>query len=127
VVAASFDHGQTFPQVSYLPVPPLTDPVGNQGDRDFIAVGRNGTVYVTWDHGPSYSEVQNICASPGAISCSYPARDFNAVIQKSTDGGKDLDIGPSDQPRLPAGGSAPVMIRVGVESPGKFQLGGLWW
>src|SRR2546423_13199945 len=44
VVAASFDHGQTFSQVTPL-VPP--DPK-NWGDRPFIAVGPEGNVYVTW-------------------------------------------------------------------------------
>lgn len=113
VVAASFDQGRSFSQVSYLPVPPFTDPLGNQGDRDFIAVGRDGTVYVTWDYGPSYSEVQNICASPGAISCSYSAGDFNAVIQKSTDGGKTWTSVHPISPGFPLGGalSAPILVQ----------------
>ena len=49
VVAASFDHGETFPQVSSL-VPPDAQ---NWGDRDFIAVGPDGTVYLTYDYGPT--------------------------------------------------------------------------
>src|SRR5438445_6191626 len=49
VVAASFDQGQTFTQVTEL-IPP--DPK-NWGDRNFIAVGPDGTVYLTWDYGPS--------------------------------------------------------------------------
>ncbi|MDX6543511.1 MAG: hypothetical protein QOK32_1114, partial [Gaiellaceae bacterium] len=59
VVAASFDHGVTFSQVSSL-VPPDAK---NWGDRDFIAVGPDGTVYVTWDYGPNRTSVTNICAT----------------------------------------------------------------
>src|SRR5260370_16710207 len=43
VVAASFDHGATFSQVSSL-LPPDQN---NSGDRDFISVGPHATVYVT--------------------------------------------------------------------------------
>src|SRR5437879_3044873 len=51
VVATSFDHGQTFPQISSL-VPP--DPK-NWGDRVFLATDPNhpGTVYLTYDYGPN--------------------------------------------------------------------------
>src|SRR5579864_2025234 len=59
VVAASFDHGATFSQVTSL-VPPNDK---NWGDRDFIAVGPDGTVYVTWDYGPERTSVTFICAS----------------------------------------------------------------
>jgi hypothetical protein len=52
IVAASFDHGATYPQVSSI-----TPPVSG-----------------------------NLCSPAG--SCAYSAGDFNAVIQKSTDGGK---------------------------------------
>ena len=45
VVATSFDHGLTFPQVTQL-VPP--DPK-NWGDRGFLAVAPDGTVYLTYD------------------------------------------------------------------------------
>src|SRR5213082_2075504 len=41
VVAASFDHGVTFPQVTSL-VPPDAK---NWGDRDFIAVGPDGRLH----------------------------------------------------------------------------------
>src|SRR5579862_3403850 len=82
VVAASFDHGQTFPQVSAL-VPPVHK---NWGDRDFIAVGPDGSVYVTWDYGPERTSVTYICPTGG--SCAFATGDLNVVIQKSTDGGK---------------------------------------
>ena len=45
----SFDHGATFSQAASL----IPHKAGNWGDRDFIAAGRGGTVYVTWDYGPS--------------------------------------------------------------------------
>ena len=82
VVAASFDHGATFPQVSSL-LPP--DPK-NWGDRDFIAVGPDGTVYVTWDYGPQRTSVSYICTTGG--SCAFATGDLNVVIQKSADHGK---------------------------------------
>ena len=62
VVDVSFDHGVAFPQSAPLPVPPSTDPNGNWGDRPFIAVAPNGNLYVTWDYGPSYSQVQLLYA-----------------------------------------------------------------
>ena len=54
VVAASFDHGARFPQVT--PLAPAR--VNNWGDADFIAVGPDGTVYVTWDYGPNQSSIR---------------------------------------------------------------------
>lgn len=82
IVAASFDHGKTFPQVT-----PLTPPVQkNWGDRPFIAAAPNGTVYVTWDYGPSAAQVREVCSSIG--SCAFSNGDLNGVIQKSIDGGK---------------------------------------
>ena len=82
VVDASFNHGAAFTQSSSL-IPP--DPK-NWGDRDFIAVGPDGTVYVTWDYGPERTSVTSICASNG--SCAFLTGDLNVVLQKSTDGGK---------------------------------------
>src|SRR6266581_4472327 len=79
VVAASFDHGASFSQVASL----IPHKAGNWGDRDFIAAGRGGTVYVTWDYGPSAADVKIVCAPSG--SCAYSAVDATAVVQKSTD------------------------------------------
>src|SRR5215472_17571569 len=45
-VATSFDHGATFPQVRSL----IPRQNGNWADRDFIAAGRDGKVYLTWDY-----------------------------------------------------------------------------
>src|SRR6266566_9358882 len=53
VVDASCDHGSTLTQSSSL-IPP--DPK-NWAARDFIAVGPDGTVYVTWDYGPERTSI----------------------------------------------------------------------
>lgn len=107
VVDASFDHGQSFPQVS-TDLPPAS---GNWGDRDFIAVSRAGTIYLTWDYGPSAKEVQLLCSPTG--SCAYSNGDFNAVIQKSTDGGRTWGPITHVEPNFPLGGgySAPVLVQ----------------
>ena len=68
VVDASADHGASFPQVSPL----LPAQKGNWGDRDFVAVSSTGTVYVTWDYGPSAALVTFICARTAAAR-SRPA------------------------------------------------------
>jgi hypothetical protein len=106
VVAASFDHGATFTQVSSL-VPP--DPK-NWGDRDFIAVGPDGSVYVTWDYGPERTSVTTICASNG--SCAFATGDLNVVMQKSTDQGKTWGSMSYVSPGFPASGgdSAPMVV-----------------
>src|SRR5437879_2215379 len=82
IVAASFDHGVTFPQASSL----LPPDAKNWGDRPFIAVGPDGTVYVTWDYGPERTSVTSICSAGG--SCAFATGDLNVVIQKSTDRGE---------------------------------------
>lgn len=97
VVEASFDQGATFTQSTSLR--PSTS--GNFGDRDFIAVAPDGTIYVTWDYDPSASNVQYICSSGG--SCAYSNGEFNEVIQKSTDGGKTFG------PMTPIGPGYPLM------------------
>jgi len=98
VVAASFDHGATFSQAASL----IPHKAGNWGDRDFIAAGRGGTVYVTWDYGPSAADVKIVCAQSG--SCAYSAVDATAVVQKSTDHGKTWGPITPMQPGFPAGG-----------------------
>jgi hypothetical protein len=106
VVTASFDQGATFTQTNDLR-PPAS---GNWGDRDFIAVGPDGTIYVTWDYGPDASNVKLLCSSGG--SCAYSNGELNAVVQKSTDGGKTFGpitpIGPGYP--LMGGYSAPVLV-----------------
>jgi hypothetical protein len=118
VVAASFDQGQTFTQVTEL-VPP--DPK-NWGDRNFIAVGPDGTVYLTWDYGPSRTSVTYLCATGG--SCGFATGDLNVVMQKSTDRGKTFTAigapGSFVSPGFPASGgdSAPMVI----EPNGRIDL-----
>jgi hypothetical protein len=106
VVATSFDHGAAFTQVSSL----IPHRVGNWGDRDFIAAGRGGTVYVTWDYGPSAADVKIVCSPTG--SCAYSAVDATAVIQKSTDHGKTWGPITPMQPGFPAGGGYDASILV---------------
>ena len=106
VVAASFDRGMTFPQVASL-VPPVQ---GNWGDREFIAAAPDGTLYVTWDYGPSAAVVTYIC-TPGG-SCAFATGDLNVVIQKSTDGGRTWGPIVPVSPGFPASGgdSAPLVV-----------------
>jgi hypothetical protein len=106
VVATSFDHGATFSQAASL----IPQVVGNWGDRDFIAAGPGGTVYVTWDYGPSAADVNIVCAPTG--SCAYGNVDATAVIQKSTDHGKTWGPITPMQPGFPAGGGYDASILV---------------
>jgi hypothetical protein len=96
VVAASFDHGRTFPQVRPL-VPGAS---GNWGDRDFIAVSRNGTVYLTWVYGPNAAQVKYTCSY--GESCAVSSGELNVVIQKSLERGEDLGIDDPCQSGLPS-------------------------
>jgi hypothetical protein len=114
VVATSFDHGVTFPQVASL-LPPDQK---NWGDRPFIAAGADGTVYVTWDYGPERTSVTFICATAG--SCAFATGDLNVVIQKSTDHGKSWGPIIPVSPGFPASGgdSAPMV----VEPNGRIDL-----
>jgi hypothetical protein len=108
-VAVSVDHGRSFARVSKLPVPMPTVQTGNWGDRDFIAVGPDGSVYVTWDYGPRADQVKFICAQVG--SCVFAAGDFNAVIQRSSDGGRTWSMPATISPGFPLGGvwAAPIV------------------
>ena len=114
VVAASFDHGATFSQVTSLIAPRAN----NWGDADFIAVGPDGTVYVTWDYGPNSSSIRYLCTKGG--SCSFANGDVNVVIQKSTDRGKAFGPMSYVSPGFPASGadSAPLV----VEPSGRIDL-----
>ena len=114
VVDASFDHGQTFSQVTSL-VPP--DPK-NWGDRDFIAVGPDGTVYLTYDYGPNRTSVTFVCSSGG--SCGFSTGDVNVVMQTSTDGGKTFRPMTHVSPGFPAsGGDSGPMV---VEPSGRIDV-----
>ena len=109
-VAVSVDHGRSFARVSQLPVPTPATQNGNWGDRDFIAVGPDGTLYVTWDYGPSADEVTTRCSE--GESCAFSGGDFNAVVQKSTDGGNTWTAPHPISPGFPLGGafSAPIVV-----------------
>lgn len=109
VVAASFDDGATFPQVTRLLPPQKKD----FGDRDFIAVGPDGSVYVTWDYGPQRSHVKYICSKAG--SCSFSSGDLNVVLQRSTDGGRTFGSMTYVSPGFPSGGadSGPLVVEPG--------------
>lgn len=106
VVAASFDHGKTFPQLSSL-IPPHRR---NWGDRDFIAVGPDGAVYVTWDYGPDRSTITYICDPTG--SCSFSTGQLNVVVQTSTNRGRTWGPIVHVSPGFPASGgdSAPILV-----------------
>jgi BNR/Asp-box repeat len=106
VVAASFDHGETFPQVTQL-VPPDEK---NWGDRDFLAVGPDGSVYLTYDYGPNRTSVTFLCAIDG--SCGYASGDVNVVMQKSTNHGKTFSPMTYVSPGFPASGGdlAPLVV-----------------
>ncbi len=113
-VAASFDQGQSFAYVSSL----VPSDFKNWGDRDFIAVAPNGTVYVTYDYGPERTSVTFICAATG--SCAFLTGDLNVVIQWSVDRGKHWSPIVPVSPGFPASGgdSAPLFI----ESNGRIDL-----
>ena len=106
VVAASFDHGKTFPQVTPL-LPPDEK---NWGDRPFIAVGPDNAVYLTYDYGPERTSVTYLCASNG--SCGFATGDVNVVLQKSTDHGKSFGSMVHVSPGFPASGGdlAPLVV-----------------
>src|SRR5487761_1165879 len=121
VVAASFDHGLSCRQVSSL-VPPDRK---SWGDRAFIAVGPDGTVYVTWDYGPERTSVTSICTRGG--SCAFATGDLNVVVQKSTDHGKTWSPMSHISPGFPASGgdSAPLLVELTGGGPGTAYVGWL--
>jgi hypothetical protein len=114
VIATSFDHGLSFPQVASL-VPPSHR---NWGDRPFLAAGPDGVVYLTWDYGPDRSVVTYICDPTG--SCAFATGDLNTVIQRSTDHGKTWGPIIPVSPGFPASGgdSAPLLL----EPNGRIDL-----
>ncbi len=113
-VAVSTDHGATFAYATGL-VPP---DFKNWGDRDFLTVAPNGTVYLTYDYGPERSSVTFICAASG--SCAFLTGDLNVVVQWSTDRGRTWSPIVPVSPGFPASGgdSAPLWI----EPSGRIDL-----
>ncbi len=106
VVDASFNHGGTFPQVRAL-VPRQRH---NWGDREFLTVAPDGTLYLTWDYGPSAKKVTFICTRGG--SCAFLTGDLNVVLQKSSTGGKTWGPIVHVSPGFPASGgdSGPLLV-----------------
>jgi hypothetical protein len=85
----------------------------NWGDRDFIEVGPDGTVYLTYDYGPNRTSVTYLCAATG--SCGFATGDVNVVMQKSTDHGKTWSSFSYVSPGFPASGGdlAPFVVEPG--------------
>jgi len=110
VVDVSTNHGASF-AASDSHVLPEPAGVGNFGDRDFITVSPNGDLFVTWDYGPSAAEVHVQCPAGG--SCSFSSGDFNAVVQRSTNGGRTWTNVHPISTGFPAGGAlaAPVVAQ----------------
>src|SRR5438309_11966704 len=70
----------------------------------------DGTVYLTYDYGPSRTSVTFLCSSTG--SCGYATGDVNVVMQKSTDRGRTFGPMTDVSPGFPASGgdSAPMVV-----------------
>jgi len=103
VVAVSADHGRSFSMVSNV-MPPAPN---NWGDRDFIAVAPDGTLYVTWNYGQSLK-----------------TRRPNAVIQHSADGGKTWSGITPVSPGFPSQGGAAAAPLL-AEPSGRIDV--LFW
>src|SRR5579859_2865903 len=110
VVDISTDHGRTFPAVRPL-VPPHRN---NWGDRDFVAIGPHGAIFVTWDYGPHALTAKDFVCSPTG-SCSFVAGDINVVVQRSTDHGRTWSKIIPISPGFPGSGadSAPILVEPG--------------
>jgi hypothetical protein len=117
VVDASFDHGRTFPQVREV-LPPAGR---NYGDRDFVAAGPRGSVYLAWTYGPTAKGVREVCV--GSASCTEVSGDVNVVVQRSVDGGRTWGPILPISPGFPDSGAEdpPLVVgpngRVDVEYP----------
>lgn len=109
-VAVSTDHGARFSRASALPIPAApSGRRGNWGDRDYLAVGPDGTLYLTWDYGPRADTVGVVCHKGG--SCAFSRGDFNAVLQRSSNRGRTWTRVTPISPGFPLGGvyGAPIV------------------
>ncbi len=106
-VAVSFDHGASFAYTTPVIVPPKIA----FGDRDFIAVAPDGTVYVTWNYAPVARFITLLCAPSG--SCSYASGDFNVLITSSKDHGRTWSLPDDVSPGFPRGGALEGPLAVG--------------
>jgi hypothetical protein len=99
MIAVSFDHGRNFAYER----PIFSAPNVSFNDRDFIAVGPDGTVYATWNYAPDASLITFLCSPTG--SCSYAAGDFNLAFAYSTDHGRTWSTPKILSPNYPRGGT----------------------
>jgi len=99
VAAVSVDHGASFTRVSQL-TPPAQHAV-NWGDRGFIAVAPDGTIYLTWTYGHSWTKVV------AGAELTY------VFIQKSADGGKTWSRMTPVSGRYVAAAAAPLLVEPG--------------
>ena len=99
VVAASVDHGASFTRVTQLMPPAQTE--ANFGDRAFIAVAPDGTVYLTWIYGHSLLKV---------FHGTGPAYVF---LQKSSDAGKTWSRMTPVSPGHVQAAAAPLLVEPG--------------
>jgi hypothetical protein len=99
IIDVSLDHGSTF-SVERSLIPPRSR---NWGDADYVAVGSNGTLYVSWSYGPSNAEVKSRCSPIG--SCWATNGDLNVVVQSSTDDAKTFTAMSVVNPGFPDGGA----------------------
>jgi len=101
VVAVLADHGARFTRIAQ--VMPPAHPTVNWGDRDFIAVAPDGTIYLTWGYGPSARQTLN------------GHGHANAVIQKSVNGGRTWSRIIHVSPGYPDGivNAAPLLVEPG--------------
>jgi hypothetical protein len=106
VVLRSYDHGASFRRKTFL-TPRRS---GNWGDREFIASGPDGRVYVTWDYGPANSSVKLRCFAVG--SCAITGGELNIVLQASAHGGRRFGPMVHVSPGFPDSGadSAPLLV-----------------
>ena len=96
VVVASVDHGASFTRVSQV-LPPAQRKV-SFGDRDFIAVAPDGTIYLTWIYGHSVTKVLTGTETPYVF------------LQKSADGGKAWSRMTPVSPGYVAAAAAPLLV-----------------
>ena len=99
VVAASTDHGASFTRVAQV-LPP-TQPKVSFGDRDFIAVAPDGTIYLTWIYGHNVAKV---------LTGTGHAYVF---LQKSADGGETWSRMTPVSPGHVEAAAAPMLVEPG--------------
>lgn len=107
VVSISYNHGISFDGYHNVSTPNYS----GFGDRDYIAVSPQGTIYVTWNYAPYYYMI-GIESVPGS-SGFYSSGDFNIVFSSSNNGGDTWSTPVNLTPGYPyAGGvEAPLLVQ----------------